>query len=499
MSKSRFFLLLCLFFLLGVFIRSLFDLPELLKLGILILGIMLVALFWARDWRLVVVGFCLMVLLAGVWRLDLAERPSVVQTFNDQGKIVLTGVVSNEPDVRSDNIRYKIIVKKVVVFSSVTTGSDLGKILLVAKKYPAWRYGDQLSVTGELKTPSVSEDFDYQKYLAKDDIYSVIYYPEIKFEASGQGNWLKGWLFFIKNKFQTSLNGILPEPANALMGGLLLGEKQNFSAEMTDALKRTGTTHITALSGYNITIIAMSLVALFNFLLIRRAISFWLAVAAIVGFVIMTGAAASASRAAVMGILLLLAGRLGRLYQIRNALALAAVIMVWLNPKVLVWDLGFQLSFAATLGLVYIYPLIFGWLGRLNPDGSSTKSWLGWRETLAATLSAQLAALGLLLINFGQLSLIAPLANVLILLFIPVTMLLGFLAGLIGIGTLALGKIFGWPAWLLLMYEIKTIETLAKIPLAAVEFKWNWWLGAAYYLILILVVRRLGRKYQSDY
>ncbi|TSC53136.1 MAG: Uncharacterized protein LiPW39_433 [Parcubacteria group bacterium LiPW_39] len=473
-------------------------------------------LFWKRQQKVAIAGFCLIILVGGAWRFEAAaQKTGSFKQFNEKGRIIFQAKVIEEPDVRSDNIRYKVGAISYKPFDAprpagLAQGINFieaeGNVLLVAKKYPEYHYGDWLEITGQLKMPKSAEDFDYQKYLAKDDIHSVIYYPEIKLVAAHQGNFVKEKLFWLKNKFENSISQILVEPQSALLDGLLLGEKRGFSQELMNDFGRTGTTHIIALSGYNITIIAFSLIGLFNFFMLRRTVSFWLAVAAIVLFVVMTGASASVVRAAVMGILILVARQSSRLYSIRNALVFAGALMIWLNPKVLTFDLGFQLSFAATWGLIYIAPILQEWF-TTKKESDFSLAWLtkrtfdkslkSLREILIATLSAQVAVLPLLVINFGQLSLIAPLANVLILLFVPATMFWGFLAGLVGIFWLGLGKILGWVVWLFLTYEIKVIEILAEAPLAALKFKWSWWGGAVYYLLLIYFIWYFSRRYQK--
>ena len=467
---------------------------------------MLAVIFWGREQKIVIAGFCLMLIVGGAWRYILvSDTNNLVKQFNEKGKISLVGVVAEEPDVRSDNVKYAVNVTEIKLFDSIypersrgaQRTSGRGKILVVAKKYPMYQYGDKIEINGKLNTPKSSEDFDYQKYLAKDDIYSLVYFPEIKLLAAGQGNWLMGKLLFVKNKFKYSISQILIEPQGAFLAGLLLGEKRGLSADLTADFSRTGTTHIIALSGYNITIIAVALMSFFNFFMVRRRLSFIISVMAICLFVLMTGASSSVVRAATMGILVLLAQQVGRLYQIQNALVLAGVIMIYLNPRVLVWDLGFQLSFAATLGLVYLSPILQNWIIGEEEREKGNKKILGIKEILIMTLSAQIAVLPLLVINFGQLSLIAPLANILVLPVIPLTMLAGFLAALAGLIFLPLGQILGWVAWLFLSYEIKIIELLAKIPLAAVNFKWSWLGGGIYYAILIWLVWRFNHKQKT--
>lgn len=510
MSKSQIFLFFCLSFILGVFIQSLLNFPGPWWLGILILGVMLAAIWWGKAPKIVVAGFCLMLLTGGAWRsLAMLDNDNLVKQFNDKGKIIVVGVVSEEPDTRSDNVKYAVSVEHVKPFdygyASAQGVKTDGKILVVAKKYPLFQYGDKIEINGKLVTPKSSEDFDYQKYLAKDDIFSLVYFPEIKLLASGQGSWLMSKLLFVKNKFKDSISQILIEPQGAFLAGLLLGEKRGLPADLTDAFSRTGTTHIIALSGFNITIIAVALMGVFNFFMVRRQISFGISVGIIILFVLMTGAASSVVRAAVMGILVLLAQQAGRLYQIRNALVLAGVIMVYLNPRVLVWDLGFQLSFAATLGLIYILPILQNYftpdedkkefISSQKKESSLVKVIKSVKLVLATTLAAQIAVLPLLAVNFGQLSLISPLANILVLPIIPLTMLVGFLSALGGLLFLPLGQIFGWVAWLFLSYEIKIIELMAKIPLAAVNFKWNWLAGVIYYAILFWLIWRFSKSH----
>jgi len=470
-------------------------------------------MFWGREKKIVIVGFCLILLVSGAWRYILmSDVDNLIKQFNDGEKVNLVGVIETEPDVRSDNTKYKV---KTVQIGQIPYGLSPkinfikaeGNILVVAKKYPEYSYGDKIEIVGKLKMPKSPEDFDYQQYLAKDDIYSIIYFPEIKLLSSGQGSWFLEKLLTVKNKFEDSINKILMEPQSSFLAGLLLGEKRGLPPDLMANFSRTGTTHIIALSGYNITIIAVTLISLFNFFMLRRRLAFWLALATIALFVLMTGAAASVVRAAVMGILVLLAQQVGRLYQIRNALVLAGAIMVYLNPRVLVWDIGFQLSFAATLGLIYILPILQQWFiasddardltyGQIN-EGALVKSLKSVKLILATTLAAQIAVLPLLVINFGQLSLIAPLANILVLPVIPLTMLVGFLGAASGIIFSWLGQVFGWACWLFLTYEIKIIELLAKIPLAAVNFKWTWLGGGIYYVILIWLIWRFSSKQKT--
>ncbi len=499
LTKSKIFLFFCLSFILGVALASLVPIPYFLSGIFLIAGIILIILFWDKKREFVVLGFCLFFVIFGIWRFQSKTeiKDCDISQFNGKSKIALISVVANQPERKMENQRI-VVEAQFLEGKSFTAESRVvnGKILITANKYPEFQYGDELKIEGKLKAPENFEDsstgqiVDYKNYLAKDDIYSTLYYPKIEILSRGKGNFIKKWLFGIKDKFENNLVKIFPEPQAGLADGLILGEKAALPKNLLDIFAVVGITHIIALSGFNITIIAESLRRFFNKLMLPRGYSFWITVFFIAGFILMTGASASIVRAGVMGILIILARRIGRLYNIRNALALAATIMIYLNPKILRFDLGFQLSFLATLGLVYVSPIIekyFQWL----PEKFDLRG-IG-----IATISAQLAVFPLLLFSFGKLSLVSPLANLLILPIIPLAMFLIFLSALIGFIWIKLGIIFGWPAWLFSTYLIKLSEFLARMPGAAVNIKIGWELLIILYFVLLVLIYILFQRRQK--
>lgn len=249
----------------------------------------------------------------------------------------------------------------------------------------------------------------------------------------------------LRTKIEDRINRILPEPQASLLAGILLGKKRTLPEELLEKFNRTSTTHILVVSGYNITIIGAVIIGFLNWLTLPRKYSFWLAILGIIGFVWLVGFTPPVIRAAIMGILVLIAIRMGRIYNITNALLLTAVLMLLHDPFQLFHNISFQLSFSATIGIVYLYP-------RFQKLG----------EILGTTLSAQLAVFPFIAYYFGQISLIAPIANLLVLPVIPVAMLFGFLG-------IMLGSFFAWPAWLFLAYVIKMVEILSSIPFASIQ------------------------------
>ena len=331
-----------------------------------------------------------------------------------------------------------------------------GKVLIKLRSYPSFNYGDLINFEGVIKTP---EPADYADYLAKDGIFGIADYPKTELMAKNQGSVIKSQLFKLKEKLISNFQKTLSPEKSAFLAGITLGERTEFSQEFKDAMSKSGTTHLVALSGYNISVIVLAVFIFLNYFLSRR-LTFILTILAIFGFVLMTGAEASVVRAAIMGFIALLASQVGRLYSIRNAIVLAAFFMVLVNPRVLYFDIGFQLSFAALLGIVYLGPAIQKFFRMKEEEG-----FLGWQKNFLTTTSAQLAVAPLLIINFNQFSLTAFLANILILEVIPPTMFLGFLLGAMGFFSVALAAILGWFINLFLVYELTLINIFAKISL----------------------------------
>lgn len=430
-----------------------------------------------------VYGFLLVAVLAGIFRFDQVEqsRPDLSVFYGKP--FIVQGIIWEEPEHSVAAQRLKV---KVGALDSQET-SESSYTLVTLRRYPEYKIGDELKFQGILERPTNFSDFDYASYLARDDIFSVISFPLVEKIGVGKGNKLRLTLSKIKHSFEEKIDLALAEPHAAFLKGLLLGERESLPKGLVEDFNRTGTTHIVALSGYNITIIGRFLIAGLLLLTIPFGVSFWLASAAIILFVILTGASPSVVRAGIMGILVLVAQREGRLYSMTNALALAAAAMIFQNPKILRFDAAFQLSFLATLGLVYLSPLIgqkieqltlrlraiFRDEKELDPRFQKTtvkdSFSLSLKQIFTETISAQLAVLPLLIYLFGRVSIISPVTNILVLIAVPYAMAAGFATGIAGFLWEPLSHTFGWATWILLEYQIRVIEFFAKIPFASVN------------------------------
>jgi competence protein ComEC len=492
MSKSKIFFYSCLFFVIGVGLASYLFLPLWAAFAIFVAGCGF--LFCAcpsnhpqpllfkegsdKKKILIIIGLAGIFLFLGILRFRAAEvlqDESQISFYNGE-KFTFSGVVAAEPDTRDNGTKLKVKSEKLKIGGGEREVG--GNVLVNAALYPVFHYGDELEVTCKLQKPEPIEDFAYDKYLAKENIYSVCYWPDIKFIKSGEGNKIVAGVLFVKEKLVATVDRILPEPQAAFLGGLLYGAKRGIPQSLMDMFSITGTTHIVAISGYNITILAALLLQITKGLGLGRKKSFWFALGGILFFVILTGAAASVIRAAFMGSLVLLAGQVGRISKITNALLFAAAAMLVFNPKILAFDVGFQLSFAATIGLVFLSPIFEKYLVKLP-------SVFGVKESLATTMSAIVFTLPLILYTFGRISIVAPFANILILPMIPLTMAVGSVAVLGGMIYSGLGQILGWLAWIFLSYIIKAVEILAAIPWASAEVSGVHWIFLIIFYFLI--------------
>lgn len=484
MTKSRIFLFLLLAFVAGVAVRSFVNVPYFLiwvgftgALAAVTLGII------RGRKEMVVYGFLAVVFLAGIFRFDQIEQSRPDLSYFYGKPFMVQGIIWEEPEHSPAAQRLKI---KVETLDSRGV-SESFYALVTLRRFPEYKMGDELELQGILERPTNFGDFDYVSYLARDDIFSVMSFPLVEKIGEERGNKLKLVLSKIKHSFEEKIDQALAEPHAAFLKGLLLGERESLPVELVENFKKTGTTHIVALSGYNITLVGNFIIGLLLLLTVPFRVSFWIAVTAITLFVILTGASPSVVRAGIMGILVLIARQEGRIYHMTNALALAAAVMIFHNPKIIRFDAAFQLSFLATLGLVYLSPLLVQKIERLTfrlraklrgeneldprfaRAGVKKSAIFPLKQTLTETLSAQLAVLPLLIYLFGRVSIISPITNILVLIAVPYAMAAGFATGVAGFLWEPLGQIFGWATWVSLEYQILVIEFFAKIPAASVN------------------------------
>lgn len=423
----------------------------------------------------------LIAVLFGMFRFFVSFEDGAEHIRFLEGDLIVRGEIAAEVDVRSDKVKYTVDV--FAVYEDDEWKDSYGRLLVNGKRYPVYEYGDFIEIRGKIETPEKIDGFDYDNYLARYGIYSVMYragISKIEERLDGDEGWIEKWkknslkkIFVFKNKFERELAEIYPEPHNSFMAGLILGSRRGIPDDLMENFNTTGLTHIIAISGYNITLVIVITSSLLGFLSRKKKVIF--SVIFIIVFVILVGASSAVVRAAVMGGISLFALWFGRKYDVGVGLMWAAFLMNLWNPKILVYDIGFQLSFLATCGVIYVAPRIERYFGFLP-------SCIGVRESVLMTISAQVLALPVIVLNFERLSLVSPVANLLVLPLIPFAMLVGFLATVVSFISGFLGQILGVFGYLILELIIFVVNVLSKGPFASLEIEWfSWWLAVGYY------------------
>ena len=427
-------------------------------------------------------------LALGSLRLELGREDlgsGHVAAANGRGAVTLVGRVVAEPDRRDRGTEYRLLLE--VSPEAEPTTPRRGLLLVQAPRFPPFAYGDLLRVRGEPESPPVLEDFDYRAYLARKGIHSLMRRPRIERLAGGGAAWRHA-LIALRQRGRAALAAGLPEPEAALATGILLGDDRGIPKPLAEAFRASNTTHVIAISGANITLLASFLAATLGRLLgRRRALPCILGI--LLAYSLLVGGDAAVVRAALMGGLSLLALQLGRAADAQAGLMAAAWLMTLWNPQTL-WDLGFQLSFAATVGLIrFAGPMVAAcraWLAARLPGAAAHRLSGLAGEMLLVTLAAQLTTWPIIAHSTGQVSLVGLLANALILPAQPALMGLGALTLAGGLLWPPLGRLCGSLAWLPATWTVRVVAFLGSLPGASHAWRMPlvamlaWYLGLAW-------------------
>jgi len=320
----------------------------------------------------------------------------------------IQGIVVSEPESFPDGWRFYL-------------STESGRVLVRTGPEEIYHYGDLLAAKGEIKPPP---DNSYGRYLAKERIAGLMEQPALKLIGSDQGNPILAFFIGLKNKIESVYKNRLKSDQAALLGGITLGGEENLSPEFLDNLSLSGTRHLISVSGLHMAIVVMVILSVCRYFLRVRP-AFVLTFILVGFFTALTGFSVPAVRSAAMAFLASWGKNSGRIYAPYNALILLATVFALFNPKILVFDIGFQLSFLAVVGIIYLSPV----LARLLRFGVEP-GFLGWKQGLLATLSAQLPTAPILINQFQNFSFTSLLANILVLGLIPYVIIGGFLLAL---------------------------------------------------------------------
>jgi competence protein ComEC len=461
-------IMICLAWVAGIYLGSYLDWPW-LALTLALIPLLLLIFFKAYRRPLFIFAVILVAFSTGMARYPFStsqdDPPAWLQS--DQ-TVTLQGRICRQPEIKDRSAQL------VLDLQTIDSQPASGRVAVFTSAFSDYHYGDMVQVRGRLSVPAKLDNFDYQAYLARQGITATLFTPELRVIQPQSGFSPAAAIYTLRQKMNDSLAATLPEPQAGLAQGIVLGIRSSIAPDLRNQLSMTGTAHLIAISGINLSIIAGMIVALGLRLFGRRYYLYvWFTLAIIWFYTVLAGWQAPVIRSAVMASVFLLAELLGRQKYALAALALSAAIMAGLDPSLL-WSLSFQLSFLAMAGLVLITPLLQAPLQRYITDRWGEKSpaerfLMPVLDSLCVSLGSLFAVWPLIALNFGLFSLAGPLATFLIAPALTPIILLCMLTATIGLFSLPLAWVTGAVAWLFLSYMLEMIKLFASLPLIAVQ------------------------------
>ena len=421
---------------------------------------------WLHPRLALVAALCLVAAFAGAARASLSGTVDLPPGLAGQ-VVAVSGSVDDDPVDHRGTRRLTVRLDHLLT----STGETASGLRIQAAVYGTTpvHYGDLVLLSGELQAPPRFDQFDYRAFLAEQGISGVMPSARVVRVTSHAGDPLHTMVFGLRHAVITAIDRALPEPQAALLLGVVFGYRAALPRRLEQEMIASGLIHIVVISGLKVSLLARIVHQAIGRLAPRAAPL--IAAGAMVGYALLAGASAAAMRAAAMGVLVVIAGRLRRDSHVFVSLALTGALMLGLKPG-LARDVSFQLSFAGTAGIAAM------------TDGIAKR--LRWipailRDPFAATIAAEATTWPLMLANFHQLSIVAPAANALVLPLLPAVMITGGGGALLGIPA----ALIGWPlmqaAGLIASWFRIVIDGLGSAPMAAIVMPYfpPRWLAAA--------------------
>ncbi len=326
-------------------------------------------------------------------------------------------------------------------------------------------HGDILEIEAKLKKPQKAAykgGFDYSLFLKRNGILYTAYASDFKVIKTGEKAGFMGKISYeAREKLITLIYAYVPQPQAGILEGVMLGSRKSIPANVYDDFKKTGTAHILAVSGMNAGLITVFVFVFLKLLRVKKEHSAFIAIFCIWCFALITGGEASIVRAAIMASFILFGYVIQRDGDALNSLCAAGFFILLFDPQSL-FEAGFQLSFLAAFGIIYLNEKVSGYLSFLP-------KWVS--ETLSATLTAQVFVLPVMINTFNQVSIISVFANLIIVPLSGFATILGFAMWLFGSIAPVLAAPFGAAQWLIIEVMTKSSAVMGQMPLASVSLK----------------------------
>ena len=470
MSRDRIFFSIIFGFALAIAFSSFFNLGIIFAMSLAVIALFLFVLFFVEYKLGFEKNFSKQILIAtfllassfGVLRMEFFNKGNVGllgNYVNDSVKI--SGEVSAPPTEKENGLSFVLESESISFYGKTENIKDNIQVFLRSGR--ELKYGQKIIAGGKLAlpenfTPDGGREFDYKNYLEKKGIHYILENAYLDNVAIATPSFV-GSLYAIKNAFSNSVKRNIGGSESALANGILFGEK-GISNDLNDVFRTVGIIHIIVLSGYNITIVAESVIKILGFL--PRVFASFGGAIGIILFSIAVGGGATVIRASAMALIAIFARETGRVYDASRALMVAGFLMILFDPSILVFDISFALSFMATLALILVSPIIEKHAGFITER-------FGLREVVVSTVSTQIFVFPLLAYYMGQFSIISFVVNLLVLPFIPFAMLISFITSTLGLISTWLALPFGLISKIVLGYVIWIAKTFSLLPFAKIS------------------------------
>ena len=458
-------LVLILTYILGIILGSYLKLPllpvarQVVYLFSLLLGIFLLTfLFFFRKKTLLtnislLASFFLFGLFLCLSHLASWQGGANILESGPGDEQILIGTIVKEPQIREERILLTLRGERIKGLTQV----------IVYNFHSSYSYGDKIKLKGEIEKPSGLRNpggFNYQAYLARKGIYTLI---RIKDEGNiekigiGKVNLVVKFALKTKEKMIGIIRQTLEDPQAAVLEGIMFGKRSSLPKQIREDFSNVGVGHILAVSGLHVMLILFMFLAFFGASGLPTRFSAVLTIMCIISYALIVGGRPSVIRASLMAVAGLSALILERDRDFLTSIALAALVILLVNPLSL-FEVSFQLSFMVVLSIICLAPYLKTITLRFLPK------WLAL--SLSLSLSAWLGALPLIACYFNKVSPIAVVANLLIVPLTGIVIALGFLTCLAGTVSLGLAGILGAANWLVLSVLVKAVRVFASLPYA---------------------------------
>lgn len=383
-------------------------------------------------------------------------------------KVVVKGYIDSAPTIKGSRITYVLKTEEVRIEEETGQKKVQGKIQLSMQKSEKVRlleYGREVVLSGKLNIPKGKTNpggFDYRSYLSHSGVSATIFAIDrnIHPKSTVKGNMLVKAGLYLRGRIVRVIERSLPPQQAGLLNGMLIGYREGLSEEVQEAFSQSGLTHLMAVSGANVAFIMFPLIFVFKKLRLRQNLSNTIIIGVLVLFTFITGFEPSVLRAVIMAIVILVGQIIKRETEVFTSIAFAAIVLLLYNPGSL-FNIGFQLSFTATISLVLFYKNIKKMLNfSMVPEFIT--------DVLSATLAAQLGVLPVTVFYFNKISLVSILSNLIVVPVVEFITILGSLMAILGQVHIVFSILIGYCNNTLLSFVLFVTKVTAELPFSAV-------------------------------